>query len=101
MTMMEWRRSGVTFGRSLLRAGDGGWSDDVDLERIRIPFDELADDRIGIETDRFRVGAHKGFSEDAGRPARHIVALESFEKATLILVPSAIDLSAICRRSRS
>ena len=50
-----------------------------------IPFDELAHDGIGIETNRFCVGSHKGFPEDARRPTRHIVALESLEKADAYL----------------
>jgi len=50
------------------------------LTRIRKPLGELADDLVCVQADGFGIRADEGSAEDAGWPARHIVALERFEQ---------------------
>ena len=45
-----------------------------------MPFEELPNDGVGIEPDRRRVVADERFSENAGRPSRHVVALQPLEQ---------------------
>jgi hypothetical protein len=58
----------------------GGLERVHDFNRIRIQFQELANDDIRFEADRMRVRANECPAKNAGRPMRHIVPLQSFEQ---------------------
>src|SRR5215471_4448552 len=50
--------------------------DGFDLLGVRMPLEELLNDLVGVQTDRFRITSYERSSEDSRWPARHVVALE-------------------------
>src|SRR4029077_17356414 len=52
---------------------------------IGMDFQELADDRVGVEANGLRVGAQVRAPEDAPRPLRDVVTFQRLEKRELDL----------------
>ena len=69
-------------GRPLRRLGR---NERLFLGGLRIYGEKLLQQRVGVETDRLRVGAYVGTTEDALRLPREVIGFEPFEQRGLDL----------------